>query len=181
MRNRLSTPFGLGPSGRFNPRGRPSKTRIREQSQNPRTKHLRGFTAVSSAALIARRVLNHLIFGTVAGGVQDARIAVCPESLRPPDIVRLGKHDRVGWEHHSLASKLLGMDELTMRVLKLFIEMDSESLDLHTLFEAGGNDPHARKLVLDVVTRLVDTGLLESKGGDYYSLTDKGHSALRTR
>jgi hypothetical protein len=73
------------------------------------------------------------------------------------------------------------MDDLTMRVLKLFIEMDSESLDLHTLFEAGGNDPQARKLVLDVVTRLVDTGLLESKGGDFYSLTDKGHSALRTR
>ena len=35
----------------------------------------------------------------------------------------------------------LGMDELARRVLKMFIEMGSESLDLHTLFEAGGNDP----------------------------------------
>jgi hypothetical protein len=29
------------------------------------------------------------------------------------------------------------MDDLTCRLLKLFIEMGSESLDLHTLFEAG--------------------------------------------
>jgi DNA-binding PadR family transcriptional regulator len=70
------------------------------------------------------------------------------------------------------------MDELAHRVLKLFREMDSESLDLHTLFEAGGNDPTARQQVLDVITRLVDTGYLESRSGDFYSLTVKGQSAL---
>lgn len=71
------------------------------------------------------------------------------------------------------------MDELTRRILGMFIEMGSESLDLHTLFEAGGNDPEARKRVLDTVMRLVDTGHLESRGSDFYSLTDKGRRALR--
>jgi hypothetical protein len=33
--------------------------------------------------------------------------------------------------------RLLGMDELSRQVLKLFIAMGAESLDLHTLFEAG--------------------------------------------
>jgi hypothetical protein len=71
------------------------------------------------------------------------------------------------------------MDKLTLRVLSLFSEMGRESLDLHTLFEAGGNDPKSRQQVLDVVTRLVDTGHLESKGSDFYSLTTKGQVAVR--
>jgi len=70
------------------------------------------------------------------------------------------------------------MDELTRQVLKVFIEMGSESLDLHTLFEAGGNDPASRKQVLDVVMRLVETGYLESRGSDFYLLTDKGRRAV---
>jgi hypothetical protein len=73
------------------------------------------------------------------------------------------------------------MDELARRLLKLFIEMGSESLDLHTLFEAGGNDPESRKRVLDVVTDLVDTGLLESRGSDFYLLTDKGRRSVSPR
>src|SRR6266436_4785240 len=70
--------------------------------------------------------------------------------------------------------RLLGMDELSRQVLKLFIAMATESLDLHTLFEAGGNDPASRERVLDVVTRLADAGYLESQGSDFYLLTDKG-------
>jgi hypothetical protein len=66
------------------------------------------------------------------------------------------------------ASKLLGMDEPTRRVVQLFIEMGADSLDLHTLFEAGGNDPTSRERVLDIVTRLVDSGDLESRGADFY-------------
>jgi hypothetical protein len=69
------------------------------------------------------------------------------------------------------------MDELARRVLEVFIEMGSESLDLHTLFEAGGNGPASRERVLDVVMRLVDTGHLESRSGDFYLLTGKGRSA----
>jgi len=53
-------------------------------------------------------------------------------------------------------------------VLKAFIEMGSDSLDLHTLFEAGGNDPEFRKRVLDAINSLVDTGHLESGGSDFY-------------
>ena len=75
--------------------------------------------------------------------------------------------------------RLLGMDELSRQVLKLFIAMGAESLDLHTLFEAGGNDPASRQRVLDVVTRLADTGYLESQGSDFYLLTDKGRMAAR--
>ena len=71
------------------------------------------------------------------------------------------------------------MDELARRVLKVFIEMGSESLDLHTLFEAGGNDPASRKRVLDVVTRLVDTGHLESRGSDFYFAYRKGQKSRR--
>ena len=74
-----------------------------------------------------------------------------------------------------------GMDDLTRQVLELFVEMGNESLDLHTLFEAGGNDPASRERVLDVVTQLVETGHLESRGGDFYSITDNGRGALRDR
>jgi hemerythrin-like domain-containing protein len=69
------------------------------------------------------------------------------------------------------------MDELARRVLHVFVEMGRESLDRHILFEAGGNDPTSRDRVLDVVNRLVDTGHLESRGSDFYSLTGKGRSA----
>jgi len=56
--------------------------------------------------------------------------------------------------------------------------MGRESLDLHTLFEAGGNVPESREQVLDVVTRLVDIGYLESRGSDFFLLTDKGRRAV---
>jgi len=66
------------------------------------------------------------------------------------------------------------MDELTSRVLGSFGHWAKESLDLHTLFEAGGNDPEARTRVFDIVERLVKEGLLEELGNDFYSLTEKG-------
>jgi hypothetical protein len=73
------------------------------------------------------------------------------------------------------------MDEIANRVLKLFAQMKSDTLDLHALFEAGGNDPDARAQVLDVVARLVVEGLLEEQGSDFYKLTIKGRSALGNR
>jgi len=69
------------------------------------------------------------------------------------------------------------MDELTKRVLGSFGHWEKESLDLHTLFEAGGNDPEARTRVFDIVERLVKDGLLEELGNDFYSLTEKGREA----
>ena len=71
------------------------------------------------------------------------------------------------------------MDELTRRVLHLFSQMNSETLDLHTLFEAGGNDPQAREQVVDIVSRLVSDGLLEDRGSDFYALTERGRAATR--
>jgi hypothetical protein len=81
-------------------------------------------------------------------------------------------------DHYDAGSRPSGIDELMLQVVKVFGEMGSESLDLHTLFEAGGNDPQSRERVLDAVTRLVDTGLLEPRGSDFYLLTEKGRSAL---
>lgn len=72
-------------------------------------------------------------------------------------------------------------DELTKKVLRSFAVWRKDTLDLHELFEAGGNDPEARTAVFDIVERLVREGLLEEKGNDFYSLTDKGKIAARTK
>jgi DNA-binding PadR family transcriptional regulator len=63
-------------------------------------------------------------------------------------------------------------------VLKIFSDMQRERLDLHVIFESSGNDPAARAQVLDAVDDLVREGLLESAGGDFYVLTDKGKQSL---
>ena len=68
------------------------------------------------------------------------------------------------------------MDDLAKRVLGSFEQWGQDSLDLHTLFELGGNDPDARTAVFDAVERLVREGLLEP-GNDFYSLTEKGRDA----
>ena len=65
--------------------------------------------------------------------------------------------------------------ELAGRVLRLFSEFGKESLDLHELFEAGGsNDPEARREVFFTVEQLVEDGLLEERGNDFYALTEEG-------
>ncbi|HEX3560289.1 MAG TPA: hypothetical protein VHU19_13870 [Pyrinomonadaceae bacterium] len=73
------------------------------------------------------------------------------------------------------------MDEMTPRVLRMFDEMGKPELDLHELFEAGGNDPDARRAVLYAVETLVERGLLEERGNDFYSLTDAGRAELKER
>jgi hypothetical protein len=66
------------------------------------------------------------------------------------------------------------MDEMTLQVLGQFKRFNKESLDLHELFEAGGNDPEGRKEVFFTVERLVEEGILEERGNDFYALTEKG-------
>ena len=61
----------------------------------------------------------------------------------------------------------------------MFRALGKQSLDLHELFEAGGNDPEARTAVFDAVNQLVGDGLLEEEGNDFYSLTDKGKEAAK--
>jgi hypothetical protein len=69
------------------------------------------------------------------------------------------------------------LDEVTKKVLGMFQVLGKPSLDLHELFEAGGNDPEARTAVFDTVERLVREGLLEELGNDFYALTEKGKEA----
>ena len=68
-------------------------------------------------------------------------------------------------------------DELTRRVLGMFAEVGRDVLDLHELFEAGGNDPDARRGVFYAVESLVERGLLEERGNDFYALTEAGREA----
>ena len=68
-------------------------------------------------------------------------------------------------------------DELWLRVLSMFGELGKAELDLHELFEAGGNDPDARREVFYAVERLVEDGLLEERGADFYALTAAGRAA----
>lgn len=68
---------------------------------------------------------------------------------------------------------------MAKRVLRNFAHWNKESLDLHTLFEIGGNDPEARTAVFDTVERLVKDELLEELGNDFYALTEKGRTAAQ--
>jgi hypothetical protein len=70
------------------------------------------------------------------------------------------------------------VDQLTEKVLRSFDHWKKEELDLHTLFEAGGNDPEARTRVFDIVEQLVKDGLLQEEMNDFYSLTEKGREAI---
>lgn len=63
------------------------------------------------------------------------------------------------------------------RVLRMFDQLGKETLDLHELFEAGGNDPEARTQVFHTVEDLVEDGLLEELGNDFYALTEEGRKA----
>ena len=66
------------------------------------------------------------------------------------------------------------MDVLAEKILAMFGSFNKETLDLHELFEAGGNDPDARTAVLDTVEQLIKDGLLEERGNDFYALTREG-------
>ena len=70
------------------------------------------------------------------------------------------------------------MNEIDKRVLRSFEHWGKDKLDLHTLFEAGENDPDARTAVFDAVERLVQDGLLQEEGNDFYSLTEKGRGEV---
>jgi hypothetical protein len=59
----------------------------------------------------------------------------------------------------------------------MFGELSKDALDLHELFEAGGNDPEERRAVFFAVEQLVEQGLLEERGNDFYALTERGRSS----
>ena len=67
------------------------------------------------------------------------------------------------------------LSETAVRILRLFGELRSETLDLHTLLElCGGNDPEERERVFDTVENLVSRQILEERGNDYYAPTELG-------
>ena len=70
------------------------------------------------------------------------------------------------------------MNQTEKLVLGSFEHWNKDKLDLHTLFEAGGNDPEARTEVFYTVEELVKKGLLQEEGNDFYSLTEKGREAV---
>jgi hypothetical protein len=72
------------------------------------------------------------------------------------------------------------LKQLSADVLRMFSEMQRECLDLHVMFESSGNEPAARARVLDAVDELLREGFLQSAGGDFYVLTEKGKQALAT-
>jgi predicted methyltransferase len=71
------------------------------------------------------------------------------------------------------------VDELSKKVLRSFAVWRKDVLDLHELFEAGGNDPKARTAVFDIVERFVKEGILTEEGNDFYSLTEKGKELVK--
>ena len=66
------------------------------------------------------------------------------------------------------------------RVLSMFGQMKKDVLDLHELFEAGGNDPDERREVFDAVEQLVAEDMLEERGNDFYALTAEGKRAAES-
>jgi hypothetical protein len=67
--------------------------------------------------------------------------------------------------------------ELALDVLRLF-GSETEGWDLHAFFELlAGDDQERRVAVLEVVDKLAESGFLESKGSDFYTLTEKGKRA----
>jgi hypothetical protein len=70
------------------------------------------------------------------------------------------------------------MDSISLKVLNMFSVWGKEVLDLHELFEAGGNDPEQRTAVFDAVEGLVSQGLLNEEGNDFYSLTERGRKIV---
>lgn len=71
------------------------------------------------------------------------------------------------------------MDEISKQVLRSFDVWGKDKLDLHELFEAGGNDPEQRTAVFYAVEALVADGWLNEEGNDFYSLTPKGQKAVK--
>lgn len=69
------------------------------------------------------------------------------------------------------------MKPLSLRILRLFGELEKDRMDLHTLFEAAGNKPAERRDVLDAIDELTHASMLEARGGDFYLITEKEKQA----
>jgi DNA-binding PadR family transcriptional regulator len=75
--------------------------------------------------------------------------------------------------------KNLGPSQLS--ILRTLAETNREKLDLHTLFEVAGNDPNERARIIEEIEDLQSEGFIESRGSDFYTLTEKGRAAAAIR
>ena len=66
--------------------------------------------------------------------------------------------------------------DLAARVLRIYDELERDSLDLHAMFEfAEAHSPEKQEEVLSAVAELVGVGFLRAgEGGDFYSRTEDG-------
>ncbi len=66
--------------------------------------------------------------------------------------------------------------DLAARVLRIYDELERESLDLHAMFEfTEAHSPEKQEEVLSAVAELVGVGFLRAgEGGDFYSRTEDG-------
>ena len=68
-----------------------------------------------------------------------------------------------------------------LKILRMYRETGTEGWDLHAFFElTAGDDQQRRTEVLDIVDRLVELGCLESRGSDFYTLTETGRAAAQS-
>ncbi len=69
---------------------------------------------------------------------------------------------------------------MALKVLDLFDETGAKGWAWQAFLElVAGDDPVRRALVLDVVDRLVRRGHLDSRGSDFFTLTEAGRKAAR--
>jgi hypothetical protein len=69
-------------------------------------------------------------------------------------------------------------DDIALGILRMFTEGGTEGWDLHAFFELlAGDDQARREIVFDTVDELVDGDYLESRGSDFFTITQKGMKA----
>lgn len=73
------------------------------------------------------------------------------------------------------------MNDVATKILKLYDEMQMDSLDLHAFFELAGDESLGQhEDVLDAVAELVGVGMLRpADGGDFYQRTEDGRIAVK--
>jgi len=72
------------------------------------------------------------------------------------------------------------MNETERRFLKLFDDLDRDTLDLHAFFElTGDKSPENHQFVLATIENLLTKGWLDELGGDFYMRSDAGRDELR--
>ena len=70
--------------------------------------------------------------------------------------------------------------EVAIDILRMYTEAETEGWDLHSFFELLAGDNQARRLaVFDTVDVLVLGDYLESRGSDFYTITEKGMDAAK--